>query len=64
MIDFKTYKELHPKPASVSTGMRSSERVYKLDVDEETEAPGIFLFPSQIPGFNFRTKKWSKSSYA
>lgn len=64
MIDFNTYKDLHPqnkyttelaKPKVLDDGENP------LPVDgTKPEAPEIYLFPLSVPGFDFRAKGWGK----
>lgn len=60
MIDFNTYKELHSDSLSFVNEAWVFKRYYKADPNEEAKPPELYLFPSLVPGFNFRTKKWSK----
>lgn len=61
MIDFNTYKELHPSN-KYSTGISISEwlgkKAYLSTNGSEPTAPDIYLFPTQVPGFDLRRKKW------
>lgn len=61
MVDFKTYKELHPNNSYIrpfTIDGRDHEKP-RLPVDDcDPDEPEIFLFPAVIPGFNFRRKKW------
>ncbi|KAJ4268901.1 hypothetical protein NW762_002972 [Fusarium torreyae] len=63
MVDFDTYKELHPNNSyMIQKGYNSEQRISLLtDLptdDSEPEEPEIYLFPSLIPGFDLRRKKW------
>lgn len=75
MIDFTTYRKLHPettrrkKLGRYFVGQGSSEDEPE-EVDEEIikreDPPGtriINLFPSVIVGFNLRLKKWGTGSF-
>ncbi|KAI0163736.1 hypothetical protein BJ166DRAFT_465584 [Pestalotiopsis sp. NC0098] len=59
MIDFNTYKELHSDSLSFVNEAWVFKRYYKADPNEEAKPPELYLFPSLVPGFNFRTKKWT-----
>ncbi|KAK6221431.1 hypothetical protein LQW54_001533 [Pestalotiopsis sp. IQ-011] len=59
MIDFNTYKELHSDSMSFSNEDWVFKQDYKADPNEEAKPPELYLFPSLVPGFNFRTKKWT-----
>lgn len=61
MIDFNTYKELHPDSLNFVNEAWAFKRYYKANPNEEARPPELYLFPSLVPGFNFRTKKWSAS---
>lgn len=61
MIDFPTYKQLHPSdPKTVLLGNCEEILPEQMDLDEPPSAPELFLFPSTIIGFNLRRKKWGK----
>ncbi|PLN81396.1 P-loop containing nucleoside triphosphate hydrolase protein [Aspergillus taichungensis] len=58
MIDFPTYKQLHPSDPKVSLEKHKEIPPERMDRDEPPSAPELFLFPSTIIGFNLRRKKW------
>ncbi|RYP70581.1 hypothetical protein DL771_005400 [Monosporascus sp. 5C6A] len=59
MIDFNTYKELHPFNSYSSKFTSASENGTNLPTDgSEPKAPEIYLFPTRVPGFDLRRKKW------
>jgi hypothetical protein len=58
MIDFPTYRQLHPESKSSPTTNRTEIPRERMDNDEPPTAPEIFLFPPRIVGFNLRRKKW------
>ncbi|KAH7035821.1 P-loop containing nucleoside triphosphate hydrolase protein [Microdochium trichocladiopsis] len=64
MVDFETYKELHPDNSYTKTIFLPGKNYYKdsslPDNDCDPEEPDIFLFPAVIPGFDFRRKKWKE----
>lgn len=61
MIDFETYKELHPKNQYSTMNSHLLDKVTTLPTDgSEPRAPEIYLFPPRIPGFDLRRKKWSE----
>jgi hypothetical protein len=61
MIDFNTYKELHPLNQYISFLGSVSTKETSLPTDgSEPKAPEIYLFPILVPGFDLRRKKWSK----
>lgn len=58
MIDFNTYAELHRNnPYSL---LASTTRANLLVGDEQPKTPEIYLFPSRVPGFDLRYKKWGE----
>ncbi|RSM13182.1 hypothetical protein CEP52_002042 [Fusarium oligoseptatum] len=61
MIDFDTYKKLHPwsKYSRRTYDPSKSER-YSPEDDQGPQAPEMYLFPTMIPGFDLRRKKWGK----
>ncbi|CAG9986756.1 unnamed protein product [Clonostachys byssicola] len=59
VVDFSTYMELHPFQQHTPSGLDGSMKVKDLPKDDTPpDAPGIYLFPRIIPGFDLRTKKW------
>ena len=75
MTDFDTYKELHPsnrylqqKP-SLAYGHLLMNRGHanpgtSLPTDDtEPTAPEVYLFPTHLPGFDLRRKKWGEYSF-
>ncbi|KAF4342299.1 TOB3 (member of AAA-ATPase family) [Fusarium beomiforme] len=59
MVDFDTYKELHPGSSYMRQEGYMSMRKPNLPKDgSEPEEPEIYLFPKLIPGFDLRRKKW------
>jgi hypothetical protein len=61
MVDFDTYKELHPGSSYMRQEGYISGRKPNLPKDgSEPEEPEIYLFPKLIPGFDLRRKKWGK----
>ncbi|RYP19936.1 hypothetical protein DL765_003084 [Monosporascus sp. GIB2] len=59
MIDFNTYKELHPFNSYSSIPVSASKYGTNLPTDgSEPKAPEIYLFPTRVPGFDLRRKKW------
>ena len=61
MIDFNTYKELHPLNQYMDFLGFVSTKETSLPTDgSEPKAPEIYLFPTLVPGFDLRRKKWSK----
>ncbi|GKZ25936.1 hypothetical protein AbraIFM66951_002454 [Aspergillus brasiliensis] len=58
MIDFPTYRQLHPESKPPPTTTRTEIPRERMDNDEPPTAPEIFLFPPRIVGFNLRRKKW------
>lgn len=58
MVDYKTYRTLHP---SDEPRFRSRDKWENLPTDGSTPSgPEIYLFPPTIPGFDLRLKKWGK----
>ncbi|ETS86249.1 hypothetical protein PFICI_00077 [Pestalotiopsis fici W106-1] len=61
MIDFHTYKELHPEAKlfqNLDKLMTKKNKPYSPN-NGVPESLDVYVFPSEIPGFNFRTKKWT-----
>ncbi|KAF2195113.1 P-loop containing nucleoside triphosphate hydrolase protein [Zopfia rhizophila CBS 207.26] len=61
MVDFQMYKLLHPEAFSaIKKQSRDSEGGKAGQISEETGPSGdeIYLFPSRVKGFSFRSKKW------
>ncbi|RKK85495.1 hypothetical protein BFJ69_g1639 [Fusarium oxysporum] len=59
MVDFDTYKELHPGSSYMRQEGYISGRKPNLPKDgSEPGEPEIYLFPKLIPGFDLRRKKW------
>jgi len=66
MVDFHTYKQLHGNSLAFKTQYddediigvkRMSESV--MEAEEPPPAPGLYVLPETIIGYNLRTKKWS-----
>jgi hypothetical protein len=63
MIDTNTYKMLHPgafqnyQPPGAELDLASTA------LDEPPQGPFVFLLPTEIKGYNLRTKKWGKSNH-
>ena len=61
MLDFATYKELHPfNHYSTLLSAGCTEETYLPTDGSEPEAPEIYLFPLFVPGFDFRRKEWGE----
>ena len=64
MIDFTSYKTLHlEKQSSKKSNNRADPDkvlVNVLNQDGNPLAPELYMFPTTIPGFSFRRKRWSK----
>jgi AAA+ superfamily predicted ATPase len=68
MIDFETYAKLHPGNPYVLSSTRAPRHMFqgsstetdpKLPADgSEPKVPEIYLFPTRLPGFDLRRKKW------
>lgn len=61
MIDYGTYQELHPGAELVKNHEQLLNKGIKKyrPKDGKADFPEKYLYPGEIPGFNFRTKKWS-----
>ncbi|KAL6355939.1 hypothetical protein LRP88_09523 [Fusarium phalaenopsidis] len=59
MIDFDTYRELHPS-SGYAFHKRDPSRMgkYSPKVDQVPQTPEIYSFPTKVPGFDLRRKKW------
>lgn len=63
MIDFSTYKKMHPAKVS----QKPEEREFDDDIMIQENLPAedvMNLFPSTVAGYNLRLKKWGRSSHA
>lgn len=60
MVDFPTYRQLHPPEHPLVRKKRTEIPPERLEADDPPSAPEIYLFPSRIVGYNFRRKKWGK----
>lgn len=61
MIDFNTYKELHPYSTYSTVEYPSSKaEKYAPKDGQDPQAPEMYLFPTMVPGFDLRRKKWGK----
>ncbi|GFF67545.1 hypothetical protein IFM47457_01756 [Aspergillus lentulus] len=58
MVDFPTYRQLHPPEHPLVRKKRTEIPPERLEADDPPSAPEIYLFPSRIVGYNFRRKKW------
>ncbi|KAL3423070.1 hypothetical protein PVAG01_04817 [Phlyctema vagabunda] len=58
MVDFNTYTELHP--SNKYQPSNTASKMTKLPSDGDIpQAPDIYLFPTMVPGFDLRRKKWT-----
>ncbi|KAK1706643.1 hypothetical protein BDP67DRAFT_547794 [Colletotrichum lupini] len=57
MIDFETYKSLHPNNQYMNKKKLIPEPGLPTD-GSEPHVPEIYLFPNLVPGFDLRRKKW------
>lgn len=66
MVDFNTYKEFHEESVNFQLtydpGDDDKDRMDSEEAKAEfpPEAPEIYVFPREIPGYNLRSKKWSE----
>ena len=65
MLDFETYKELHPSNSYFSKlgdddYVRVKQKPNLPTDDSPPQSPEIYLFPPRIPGFDLRRKKWGE----
>jgi hypothetical protein len=67
VVDFQTYQQLHSTSRSFQIAYptiddpgyeRMSDEV--MASDSPPSAPDIYVFPNTIPGYDLRSKKWSK----
>lgn len=61
MVDFNTYKELHPYN-TYSRFQQSSSKADKYTPKDSQgpQVPEVYLFPTMVPGFDLRRKQWGK----
>jgi hypothetical protein len=62
MIDFDTYRQLHPEKFKSSGPQNSDISQECMENDEPPKGPFCLLLPATILGYGFHDKKWSKSS--
>ncbi len=67
MVDFETYRQLHENSGHFKMTYPSIDGAKSLRMDLEMIksddpplAPDIYVFPNTIPGYNLRSKTWSK----
>ncbi|KAI8721315.1 AAA domain-containing protein [Fusarium sp. LHS14.1] len=59
MVDFNTYKELHPySKYSKQEDVLSKSEEYSPKGDQSPQSPEMYLFPTTVPGLDLRRKKW------
>ena len=63
MIDTNTYKMLHPSASKDHQPPGAELDLASLALDEPPQEPFVFLLPTEIKGYNLRTKKWGKSNH-
>jgi hypothetical protein len=61
MIDYVTYRELHPDAPVFAKGSRDDLGEQATDSEEPPEWPFILQLPATIDGFAIQDKKWSTS---
>jgi hypothetical protein len=59
MVDYETYKELHPENPYAKAAFTFQKDTNLPTDDTDPVAPEVYLFPPSIPGFDLRRKKWS-----
>lgn len=67
MVDFQTYHQLHCDSVAFKTTYSSidnpdCERMSPENMasDQPPSTPDIYVFPSEIPGYDLKNKKWSE----
>lgn len=64
MIDYKTYRQMHPNAHPFEFGSRQKVPFDKwpevIPHSSELEKYNMLVLPSQIHGFSFKKKNWSK----
>jgi hypothetical protein len=61
MIDFKTYLKLH-KPYMGTKATNEQDLVISWKTAEKpADHPFLLLLPTELKGYNLRTKKWGKT---
>ncbi|KAK8114658.1 hypothetical protein PG999_006727 [Apiospora kogelbergensis] len=61
MIDFQTYRQIHSNSISSSSFNEGDDKRLGsefMELDTPPTAPDIYVFPTIIPGYNLRNKKW------
>ena len=59
MIDYDTYRELHPTAPTFEDESRDDMGEEQMDSDEPPGRGLEYLFPTHIYGFAMQDKKWS-----
>ena len=63
MIDYPTYRQMHPQkfPQPVATDAEMDEQGVDMSQDDPPSDPDFCLMlPGSMPGYAFHDKKWSK----
>jgi hypothetical protein len=62
MIDFNTYRQMHPSKVQPISARESEMRDQGIDIhsDEPPAAPFCMLLPATMLGYGFHDKKWSR----
>ncbi len=63
MIDFPTYRQMHPQkfPQPLATDAEMEEQGVDMNKDNPpSDSNFILLLPASMPGYAFHDKKWSK----
>jgi hypothetical protein len=62
MVDYGTYRKLHPDAALFSGGRSSREEFDKRPVEillkEDLDDENLMLLPANVHGFDLKEKKW------
>jgi hypothetical protein len=66
MIDFKTYLKLHHEDLAdrIDSNADATDGQLELNLDTDAEPPKqpfLLLLPTEIKGYNVRTKTWGKT---
>lgn len=61
MIDYETYRELHPEAAAFQDNTASTDlSAAEMEKDDPPAGSFVYLLPHTIDAFAIQEKKWSK----
>jgi len=67
MIDMSTYKKLHKedfrRATLTPTFAKDKFWATEISVTDDIDDPNLMLLPPHMPGFEMRSKEWSRSKF-